>query len=112
MDFKFDPPVHENTPQFSSWIARQLERISEAFVNTQEERKGVVAVTGNLIQPTGLKRVQYCIAGFANDPNLAAFTLCSFPDATAGAIRIRVFNNNAVLSTSPINVAWFAYGFS
>ena|SRR5215813_3868826 len=115
MDFKLDPPVHENTPQFSAWVARQFERVTEAFTNTQEERKGVTSVTGSLVIPTGLKKVQYCHACFSNDPNAGAMALACRPDVTAGAILVKVFANSLssmAVSTTPINVAWFAYGFS
>jgi hypothetical protein len=117
VDFNFDPPVQENTPLFSAWVARQFDRIKDVFSDTQVERKGVIPVNGSLVIATGLQRVQYCIAQFNGDPSVAAMAIACRPDATAGSILVRVFawgNTWAptlVLSTTPVNVAWFAYGF-
>lgn len=117
MDFNFDPAVQENTPLFSAWVARQFDRIKDAFANSQSERKGVTAVTGSLAIVTGLTRVQYCTAQFNGDPSVAAMALSCRPDVTAGSILVRVFawgntwNPTLILSTTPVNIAWFAYGF-
>ena len=111
MDFKLDPPVHENTPLFSAWVARQFELVQKGMLNLQDERKGVTAITGNGSIPTGLVKVQFCTACFFGDPSTACMALACRPDATAGSVLVRVFTSTGALSTTAINVAWTAYGF-
>jgi hypothetical protein len=111
MDLRFDPPVHENTPLFSAWVARQFERIQQGLFHIPDERFGVSAVTGNLSVPTGLQKVQYAVACFYGDPSAPSLALACRPDVVQGNILIRVFSSTGALSTSAINVAWVAYGF-
>lgn len=116
MDFKFAPPVSKDSPLFGAWVADTFRRIESAFKGHQDERKGVLAVTGSATIVTGLKKVQYCQASFNGNPSIACIALACRPSATPGAIDILVFaldiaGGTLIASTIAVNVNWAAYGF-
>lgn len=118
MDINLIPLSNLDPQQFAAYVGENFRRITDALKNASDERKGVSVVTGSATVTTGLTKVQFVAANFYDDPaGVDTLVLSARPSPTAGSVLLKVFgwgntwNPTLIASTTPINVAWVAYGF-
>lgn len=108
-------PLATEAELLASSISENFRRLVDSVRNLNDTWSGTSPVTGSLTVTTGLRKVLYVTASFNSDPpSNDCLVVVGRPGVAPTDVLLKVFgwgSPSLVLSTTPINVTWIAYGF-
>lgn len=105
-------PIAKNPEAVLGYLDTNFRRIADTLASLTNAENGILTITGAIEIDTGMAEVYNAFANFNSIPSSGAAYIRVFlkgPTAPRN-IQIEVYNTSFNLSTTPVDVAWYAIG--